>query len=710
MQVFFDKTNNIWYHIAYNLSKKEEYKMSINLKEIQSEKIEKVVNILNAFGKNVTNNEDNGFIEKSFKIFSPENIEQVIEQVGCSTLINYMTIHSDSFSAKTAVDVLMSPKIKDISEQVKMDFIDCHLSNLKEYGKNKTYELFFENEKEKIIKGNQSKEKDTSSLVDLFTSKIRQSVYNINIILQETTPAYDRNLSINFFVLKFREFFESEKKEILSQNKGVRLYYSGADFNYDMLLNFVEKLQVSSDDEVIEVLTYIVKKAVTGKDKDNVDYIIYLLSSILQKTKEDIKKDLLNLFETSDIISAIIENEFVLNELNKDNLVVLKYYISKSNTKKHISQLINRMNIIERKDNGVVRESFNFIMKNETLLDELQCGFSNDFVEYGFEKICEIFINYLNEYTSYNFNYIEPVEGENLNILMLMKDDNIYRNISLMYNYVKIFKSLTRNEDENKEKTRKWMDIFKESKNIYLNMFRNDFSKFAINLILTCEQSYNIDFLNISEKDYETIKLVAKIISDEFFTIPAKDVVLTIESTLKNDWELFLIDDDGRMYFEILNKLRFLGKKTIDVLEDDKLNKDIKNLFISKQIILYLNNSEDYILDMDISDNLYYEPEFSEKMVSTMVNSSSWGEDGYRNMYSLNKKIPMRVKIDMKEFFNLCYFMEEIKNYKRRDIKELIIEVFKNFVNFDMSKKEFFKKNLEYNNPLFEDIIDKYIK
>lgn len=103
MQVFFDKTNNIWYHIAYNLSKKEEYKMSINLKEIQSEKIEKVVNILNAFGKNVTNNEDNGFIEKSFKIFSPENIEQVIEQVGCSTLINYMTIHSDSFSAKTAV-------------------------------------------------------------------------------------------------------------------------------------------------------------------------------------------------------------------------------------------------------------------------------------------------------------------------------------------------------------------------------------------------------------------------------------------------------------------------------------------------------------------------------------------------------------------------------------------------------------------------------
>lgn len=680
--------------------------MSINLKEIQTEKIEKVVNILNVFKENVTHNEGIGFVDKSFKIFSPENIEEIIEKVGCDTLINFMTLHSDSFTAKTVADVLKSPSIKNINDQMKIDFIDCHLSNLKQYGKNETYELFFEEEKLKIIQKKPVLDKTSTSLLNLFESDVRKSPYNINVILQETAPIYERNISVEIFISKFKEFFESEKKEILSQHKEVKLSYYGEDFSYDKMLSFVEKIQVSSDEEIVEVLKDIIKLAISGKDQDNVNYIIYLLSTILQKTKEDVKKELLNLFDVSDIMEILVKNKKVLIEFNKDNLIILQYYIDNSKTEQNISELINRMEIIERKDNGVDREAFNFIIKNEKFIDV--------FVKHGFDKLYNSFLKSLNEYFTYNFGYIDLKEGKDINILNLMPDDNIYRNISLMYNYYKIFKNIEdqmgKRDQEACFKMKKWISLFNDNNHIYLNMFADRFYEFSIDLMTICEEDRKIDLRNIKENDYYIIKEVAHKITENKFTINSSEVRRIVEETLKNDWKLFVENPDGRMYFEILNKLRFLNKETIDVLQDEILADDVKSLFMSKQIVLCLNNSNDYILGLNLPEGKFYKPEFSKEMVISMVNSDSWNEDGYRNMYSLKAELPMNIKIELKEFFNLCYLIEETKNYKRIDIKKFIVEVFKKFVNFDMSKEEFFEHYKEYNNPLFEDIISDYLK
>lgn len=675
--------------------------MSINLKEIQKEKVEEVINILKRFKEDEKNKEGINIIDEAFNLFSFENVKTIIERVGANILIKFMTIYSDKFSPETACFVLKYKYLDEVSDKMKLDFIDCHLSNLKRYGSDEDIENHLEEQKKLIMSKISTFEKDDLSLIESFKSNIRISVYNIGVILQEATPIYERNVDIKLFINKFKDFFEEEKKEILSNDSNLRLSYYGEEFSTDMILQFVEKLQVSEDQDIQNLLKYLINSAISGKNQDNLNYVIYLFSESLKKSKENVKKELLNLFEVENIFSVIVNNEEILKDFNKDNLEILKYYTENFEKEECFTDIINKMKITDRKnDNGITREAFGFIIKNEKLLKV--------FVKYGFDKLYESFVKSLEEYSSYNFSYIELKENEDIDILMLMKDDNIYRNISLMYNYYTVFKHI--NSDINSEnKLSKWLEVFNDNRNIYLNMFSDKFSEFAIKLMIICEQDKLINLKNIQEDDYKIIKEVALKITQEDFTIESKNVKDIVEKTLKNDWNLFLAEDDGRMYFEILNKLKFLNKKTIDVLHDKNLSEDIKNLFISKQIVLSLNNSDNYVLDLEFNEEVY-SPTFSNRVVSSIINSESWGEEGYRNLYSLKKNIPINMKIEIKEFFDMCYLVDKNRDYKRRDIKESIINIFQSFVDFNISKKEFFEKYKEYDNPLFNKIISKYLK
>lgn len=682
--------------------------MSINLKEIQKEKIEEVINILNRFKEDEKNKDGMNIIDEAFNLFSFENVGTIIESVGANLLIKFMTIYSDKFSPETACLVLKHKDLSEVSDKMKLDFIDCHLSNLKRYGnKEDTYlEKNLEEQKKLIMSKISTFSQSDLSLIESFKAKIRISPYNIGVILQEATPIYERNADINSFINKFKDFFEEEKKEILSDYRNVRLSYYGEEFNTDMILEFVEKLQVSEEQDIKNLLKFLINLAITGKNEDNLNYVIYLFSESLKKSKEDVKKELLNLFEVENIFSVIVNNEEVLKDFNKDNLEILKYYIENFENEEYFTNIINKMKITDRKnDNGITREAFSFIVKNEKL--------SDIFVKYGFDKLYESFVKSLDEYLSYNFSYIELKENEDVDILMLMKDDNIYRNISLMHNYYTIFKHIHNNLSNinGGKKLKKWLEVFNNNENIYLNMFSEKFSEFAIDLMTICEQDKLINFKNIQEEDYKIIKDVALKITKEKFTIKSINVKDIVEETLKNDWKLFLLEEEeeGRMYFEILNKLKFLGKKTIDVIHNKDLSEDIKNLFVFKQIVLSLNNSDNYVLDLEFNEEVY-SPTFSNRVVSSIINSESWGEEGYRNLYSLKKNIPINMKIEIKEFFDMCYLVDKNRDYKRRDIKESIVNIFESFVDFNMSKKEFFEKYKEYDNPLFNKIISKYLK
>lgn len=670
--------------------------MSFILKSKQQDYFNKISSLLNESESNLNLSIKSSNVKKLFSIMSKDDINSLMKSFDINTIIAFMTIQVENIPPETIFQIVDSVYITGSKNKSTIDLIDCLISEIEGVDKYKSLKNILISKKEEFKNHKPViNENEKISLLDSFKNNVGQGSYNISEILYESASVYEKNVNLDFFIKKFKDFFLNEKRSIISKDECEKLSYSN-NFSKEKCLIFVEMVSEANEKEISEIFKHMFSFMFKKGDIDNISYVLSIISAMWEKTN-DKENEIIKLFNVYDIISAVENNDEVLNVFDTENVNLLSYYIENMNNKDNVSNVLSKIEL-NKKDPDITRRAFDKVMKDQKLIEV--------FIEYDLDGLKNIFIENLKNYTSYNFNYIKYEEGKELNILSMLADDRLIRNFSLMKNFYIVYKYLNKNKEF--FDVQSWLSIFNEQENVYLNIFKHEFFEFIISLMSTCENEHNIDLNNIKTEEYELVKQEAQRIAKNDFTIKKEETVFAVEYELENDWVLFERNTFDFIYFEILNKLKFLGLSNNDVLSNEELSKDIKTMFILKQMIFSLNDSESYILDLNFKNK--FDLNFSEEIIDRVLQDDCWETEGYRKYLYTDKKFVANVVVDIKEFFNFCYLIEEQSSYKRKNVVSFMINIMAKYVNFNQTKNDFIKENKEYDTPIFNEIISKYLK